>query len=104
MCIKIPFLLRGNPIPLSVYITLFIHSSTDGRLGGLHPLVVVNDVAMNRSEQVSAPVSAFDSFGYISSRETTGSTSRLLAALQSKRTGSLKERGSFNGPGALAPL
>lgn len=90
---KVSFLLRGNPIPLSVYITLFIHSSTDGRLGGSYPLVVVNKVAMNRSEQVSVLVSAFDSFGYIPRRETAGSTSPLLAALQSKGTGSLKERG-----------
>ena len=77
---------------VSIYHMWFIYSSTDGHLGGFHFLAVVNNIAVNVSEQVSVLVSAFNSFGYISRSGIAGSASPLLAALQNKATCSLKER------------
>ena len=46
-----------------VYHIIFIYSSVDGHLGGIHILAIVNNAAMNIGVHVSFRISVFVFFG-----------------------------------------
>ena len=62
-----------NNIPLYVYTTFFIHSSTYRQLDCFHSLTIVNNAGINTGGHVSFQYPAFISFGYLSIRSIAGS-------------------------------
>ena len=53
--------------------TLFVHSSTDGRLVCLHDVAIVNNVAVSMGAQITLWDTAFNYFGYIPKSGIAGS-------------------------------
>ena len=56
----------------------FIHSSTDGRLGCFHILVIVNNSAMNIGVLMFFSISVLGSFAYMPRSERAGSKCRSI--------------------------
>ena len=56
----------------------FIHSSTDGHLGCLHIMVIVNNAAMNIGVLIFFPISVWGSFRYTPRCGSAGSKGRSI--------------------------
>ena len=63
---------------MKMFLSCFIHSSTDGHLGCFHILGIVNNAAVNTGVLMFFQISVLSSFGYIPKSRIAWSKGRSI--------------------------